>query len=1404
MFTFELTDLYDKKNIPKVIYCVHALGFILSGMGLAPPIGDLVGKLEFSEDEIQKTQRGLDASGLKLPNFSGMGAHFAEPEPQPEPEPEPQLSEEELILYELTECEDEIIELQAISKGALLRQSLFTDRYILNKSVGPILQLQSIIRGKKSRNAYNTYANGISNAIPVVSRLQAIARGKIGRRQFSNFKNSIKGDESAIVQLQAIIRAIPARKFKKQATSSLNSKNSPLAALQAAIRGNLVRNDYKQFKHELYTDVNPISDLQALSRGQKVRSRVSQLKIELYNHVPEISYIQSRIRGNFSRNATFSNLTAIKNSEAWVKDFQTLARGHLVRNQHQKLNARVEKLETLATNIQAGVRGYLLRKDLESTKLKLIRFRREVLLIQAQCRGVLVRNNISAKLDSLDNSVDQVTALQSIVRGSTARKDHQKFMDSLEACVPDVVELQSIIRARLARDSYLAMVNELQETEFESLMLQSIVRGKTVRENFMKDKAIINSQEPQILRLQSIIRAGAIRKDLDYFLNKLDILSPSIVRLQSIFRGVMVRFSYEMMLEEFDDAMESIVMLQSHIRGSKIRKDHNARMEYFKQNMDKVIKIQSFVRAKKQGDAYKSLTSSANPPLSTVKNFVHLLNDSDLDFEQEVQLEQSRKQVMDEINHNEQLEQFINQLDVKIALLLKNKITIDEVVRHRNRGLNSHMSVNTSGDIFDLKALNKSSRKRLELYQGFFYLLQTQPIYFARLFRQLREAMVTEKETKDIEGMVKTIFGGAQKRREEFFYLRLVSQSITEEITNCENVKAVLRGNFIWWKLLAVLNRAPKERKLLRSMLYPAVSTVVNKSDLDLESDPLALYRKSIAEEEIRTGQLSQRSPQIPVSDAIRHPETRATYVANLQKLRELTTEFLNTLADNVESLPYHIRFAAREIYNICKVKFPTEHEDRLLSLVGHVIFNHYLNPAIIAADNYGIINSALGPIQTRNLTEITKVLTQISMLKPFSRDDVYLQPLNDYMKTSIKRAKSVFHQIINVADLGQYYETSTYDDLTSHGRPILYIKASDIFAIHSLVAHELDIMAPDPDDSLRMVIGELGALPNDASEILNIAKFTEIKLDLNPSFCKMEDPDAEINSLLVSAKRCLIYVLRVQSGPNLLELLVSPIEQYHENKYREILAEEAESRRKKKLPGSTDTTALGDLESLSYRELKLLALEKIIELESHGKISREDNYQSILNSIALDIKSKRDRRLVRQKEIQEVKQALSHLSEKEEYLQNKLKTYNDYIEQAMLTLQTKKGKKRAILPFSRQYFHMRDLQKSGRVPKFGSYKYTASSMFEKGVLVELNGYQDRQYDKVSFTFSSDEVGVFKIEAAFGSVALPGATTELTLDELLSQQYNNRQYISLFDNMVTLNTNLTLHFIFKKFYGDSQ
>lgn len=60
-------------------------------------VSNLVGKLEFTDDQLQQTQRGLDAAGVAMPSFGGVGKALAKEmnvEPEPEPEPEPESEED--------------------------------------------------------------------------------------------------------------------------------------------------------------------------------------------------------------------------------------------------------------------------------------------------------------------------------------------------------------------------------------------------------------------------------------------------------------------------------------------------------------------------------------------------------------------------------------------------------------------------------------------------------------------------------------------------------------------------------------------------------------------------------------------------------------------------------------------------------------------------------------------------------------------------------------------------------------------------------------------------------------------------------------------------------------------------------------------------------------------------------------------------------------------------------------------------------------------------------------------------------------------------------------------------------------------------------------------------------------
>lgn len=77
IFYPETTDVYDRKNMPRAVYCIHALSLYLYRLGLAPPIYDLYGKVKFTDEEINNMKLELDKYGIQMPAFSKIGGILA-------------------------------------------------------------------------------------------------------------------------------------------------------------------------------------------------------------------------------------------------------------------------------------------------------------------------------------------------------------------------------------------------------------------------------------------------------------------------------------------------------------------------------------------------------------------------------------------------------------------------------------------------------------------------------------------------------------------------------------------------------------------------------------------------------------------------------------------------------------------------------------------------------------------------------------------------------------------------------------------------------------------------------------------------------------------------------------------------------------------------------------------------------------------------------------------------------------------------------------------------------------------------------------------------------------------------------------------------------------------------------
>lgn len=570
LFRFELIDLYEKKNVPKVIYCIHALSWLLFRKGIVDfRIGNLVGKLQFEDHELEATQKGLDKSGVSMPNFSGMQANF---QVEPEPEPEPVESEDERIDRELAENEDIILDLQAQIRGALVRIRL-----------GMLMQ-------------------------------------------------ELWDQEHLIVDLQARVRADWARQI---ANYRLDMRRFAMT-LQSAARGFLVRSRL-QGEEQYWQDKAPeVLKIQNLFRGRKARAQVQYTKSKIERHEHGIREFQAAIRGALERKRVAERYERTRNTEPIVIDVQAMIRGALVRAKVDQQWADLQQSEPQVAQLQAAARAMLLRQSMRTDQEGLRQQESTIALLQSAMRGLLARNKNAAVQENLVSTKVEWSGLQSRVRANVARNSVKQIQEALHAEEPQITDLQSMARAGKMRSEIANMLAQFQDQESNVLSFQSHIRGFLARQRYFSDLGELQAQEPAILDLQSACRGFMQRQRTYETLCELNAQEPEIVDLQAVARGMLQRMQIGLQLGQAEEHEEAIIDLQNIARGMLIRRRFQEKQQFYRENMEKVIKVQSFIRGRQQGEAYKSLTSGANPPVSTVKNFVHLLNDNDIDFDEEI------------------------------------------------------------------------------------------------------------------------------------------------------------------------------------------------------------------------------------------------------------------------------------------------------------------------------------------------------------------------------------------------------------------------------------------------------------------------------------------------------------------------------------------------------------------------------------------------------------------------------------------------------------------------------------------------------------------------------------------------------------------------------------------------
>uniref|UniRef100_A0A673JPX7 Ras GTPase-activating-like protein IQGAP3 n=1 Tax=Sinocyclocheilus rhinocerous TaxID=307959 RepID=A0A673JPX7_9TELE len=971
IFHPETTDVYDKKNMPRAVYCIHALSLFLFRLGLAPQIHDLCGKVKFTEEEINNMKRELDKYGIQMPAFSKIGGILAN-----------ELSVDEAAVHAAVIAINEAVDRgcvevtgQALRNPSAALNGLQDSLVLVYQEMLRQARLQKAARarthanGSAEKDIYEEYLtqreiqDSISrvNSRAAVERVDEALDCSDSLALFSALQNSS-------LALTGLIRD-HAGWYLEQLTSDREQKALDLGCVDPLERDELqegvsVANEEAQRDRTMQQAVCKINE--AVRRGearQTVRALMNPdahlpdvypFAAELYQR--ELAPLQRQCpQGELQQEELFVavemlSAVALVNQAVEVQDFGAFSATLLSPaagladiddslmqryfEQLCELKRRAGKALLSWNDLQTGLNAVnsaaheeheqiltiglinqaLSRSDPQKTLSALMlpsSGLQDIFPLNARrYHDVLTRAKRHKSELSRDPGAELWLAdIQEAVR--LANQDTQK---ALKMCLGLAAVNQAVKEGRASQTLRVLRLPEVAlrsvvsgcadgyQTELTALLRAKTLEGQsntnthTTRalsyffhlqklegtwerpQGFVQNSTFLTHEEiqavcssvtaahsrgvqwktsePLVLQLQARMRGFLLRQKLAERLHFLNTQLPAVITIQSHWRRFIQQREYHRRLQHLYQNWRAVVKIQATVKMWLARRRYLARLAYFRRHVGAIIRIQAFFRASRTREEYHLLVHSSAPPLSVVRKFAHLLEFGDSDIRQEGELQRLREEVVRSIRANRQLEADLDLMDLKIGLLVRNRVTLQEVVSHCKKLTKKNKEQLSDMMALDkhkgLKALSKEKRDKLEAYQHLFYLLQTQPLYLA----QLIFLMPQNKSTSFMETVIFTLFNYGSDCREAFLLLQLFTAALRHEIqVKVDRPQEVVTGSPTVIKMLVSFYRHARGQNALKDILGPSIRDVLQDRSLNIRTDPLEIYKSWINQTESQTGQ---------------------------------------------------------------------------------------------------------------------------------------------------------------------------------------------------------------------------------------------------------------------------------------------------------------------------------------------------------------------------------------------------------------------------------------------------------------------------------------------------------------------------------------------------------------------
>uniref|UniRef100_A0AAQ4Q860 IQ motif containing GTPase activating protein 2 n=1 Tax=Gasterosteus aculeatus aculeatus TaxID=481459 RepID=A0AAQ4Q860_GASAC len=1458
IFYPETTDVYDRKNMPKVVYCIHALSLYLYKLGIAPQIQDLLGKVAFTEEEISNMRSELEKYGIQMPAFSKIGGILAN-----------ELSVDEAALHAAVIAINEAVDRGQTSvtmgtlnnPNAMLRntqEALAQDYQDTLSQAKARKQEQSSGRVRGSIKQVNqAVSTQDQTALLAALRLEALAvlgvQESNGHWYLEHFTTYCQHKSKAVAAINTAVRL-------GNAEETVEQLMNPEAQLPIVYQSAANLYQAELFSLQLQGGRSGLSH-EELSVAVEMLSAVAVLNEVLDTKDPQAVIEQLTDSPLGFTNMDQDNLNRYADTLIKLRE-EALARGQefltwndvqkcidtvnvQVHEEHERIIALAEINEALNSGDHKQTLAALLLPTAKLTGVNPVTAKHYHDVLQhtkqllCQSSGdesaVLWLDQIQEAIHTANRDEGEALSFADINR-AVAEEDFQNTLQALQvpsaglrAVLPEcadtyhseLAQRQTSILCFLSGSTDSVWVKHCFKDKYDYYYNLETGRGLWEEpEGFEHSGGQLSKDEIQ--SVVSCVTAEYNREQLWMANERL------VTQLQAMTRGYLVRKKHAKRMEYLRQQephacwkgykqrkmfknrrnlfQENVI--QAVAKMWKAKRCYSQRLQFFKDHEKQIVKIQAFLKANKARHDYRTLTGAKDPPLSVVRKFVHLLEQSTLDLQEEQEVTRLREEVVTNIRSNQQMEKDLNLMDIKIGLLVKNRITLQDVVSH-NKKMKSKKNKRstedlTTGDRLGIKGLSKGKRRKLEAYQHLFYLLQTNPHYLAKLIFQMPQ----NKSTKFMDTVVFTLYNYASNQREEYLLNKLFKTALEEEINSkVDQIQDIVTGNPTVIKMVVSFNRGARGQNTLRQLLAPVVKDIIEDKSLGINTNPVDVYKAWVNQLETVTGEASKLPYEVTPEQAVSHEEVRNRLEASGLALRSATDKVLNSIVSSLDNIPYGMRYVAKVLKNSLHEKFPDASEDELMKIVGNLLYYRYMNPAIVAPDGFDIIDMLAGGQlhvdQRRNLGSVAKMLQHAAANKLFEGENAHMTSMNNYISQTYEKFRVFFQSACDVPEPEERFNIDEYSDMVTLSKPIIYISIDEIINTHTLLLEHLEAISPDPNDLLHELLQDLGDVPdvetllgegavdqndpNRESALSQLAK-TEISLTLTSKLELLEGDDRDLKTLMT--KYLIVDVVRIQHGETLPEILETPASVIQESEHTKVI--ERRAVQDALTPeGLKSSPAVLEDSQLPLEQKKRKILRNLRNLEQASFVTAGNKYQDLVNEISKDIRYQRRYRQRRKAELVKLQQTLTALNSKTTFYQDQMNYYDTYIKTCLDNLNRK-----SVAYF---YFDYRCENKGSKKWKPQSLKYTAARLHEKGVILEIEGLQTNQFKNVMFDISpTEDVGDFEVKAKFMGVEME--KVQLHFQDLLQLQYEGVAVMKMFDK-AKVNVNLLIFLLNKKFYG---